>query len=367
AHIGASLTRRNSFFKEGEITLRRFWDAYGSAEYRLNASPSLEFPIAGERINTVFTADYLTGDFSREYMEETPIEYSNFIAAVNPNLLIFRDNIKVSLGATAVYATDPGTGEGDFFIYPRVNASYNIVKDNFIVYGGIEGELVQNTYSGLVAENTFVSPTLHIIPTDKQYSAYLGLKGKLSDNVNYHLKGAYSAENNKPLLRLNPVAEIANGEAYAYGNSFGLVYDDVETLSVSGTVDVDVLNNLSMRVNAEFFDYRTQTQPEAWNLPALKATLSAQYTFGEHWFGNTSVFFTGQRNDLLEGEGFMGSQIITADAYADVNTYMGYRFNNRLSAFLKLNNILNNEYSRWGAYPVQGFQALIGASYQFNL
>lgn len=367
AQLKTSITLRNSFFKEGGLTLRRFWDTYGSAEYRAHIQPSLEFPIAGEQIHTTFMLDYLSGTFDREYQNETPIHYSNFVAGINPNLLILRDNIKVNLGATAVYASDPGTGEGDFFIYPRISAFYNIVKDNFIIYGGLEGELIQNNYYDIVAENTFVSPTLSIIPTNKQYDAYVGVKGKFSNNINYHLKGRYSIENNKPLLQLNPVAVMSNGESYAYGNSFGLLYDDIETLSLSGTVDTEVLDNLTMSLNTEFFNYRTETQPEAWNLPVVKATLSAQYTIGTHWYGNTHIFFTGARKDLLHGEGFLQPQTITADAYVDVNTHMGYRFNDRLSAFLKLNNLLNNEYNRWATYPIQGVQALLGASYRFNL
>jgi len=70
-----------------------------------------------------------------------------------------------------------------------VTASYRVVEDNVIAYGGIEGKLRQNSYYDLVAENPFVSPTLEIQPTDQQYDAYIGLKGQLLPNLGYNLEG----------------------------------------------------------------------------------------------------------------------------------------------------------------------------------
>ena len=364
-YVSAAITQRDSYFKEGAITLRRFWDAFNSAEYRMVANPSLAFPIAGERITTKINLDYLYGDFNRAYLDTSPIHYSSLLAGINPSLVILRDDIKVTLGARMVYAFSPDTNTSDFFIYPHIDASYNIIKNHLTTYGGIKGDLIQNTYRDFVAENQFLSPTLTITPTDKQYDAYLGFKGKFSGNLGYHIKGTYSVENDKPLFLLNPVTNMPD-EAYGYGNSFGIRYDDVKTFSFLGALDIDVYKNLNIDIRAEFFDYQTENEPEAWNLPAVKGTVAANYSIGKHWFGSTNIFYVGGRSDLLDVEGFIDPEIITADSYVDINTQMEYRFNNRLSAFVKLNNILNNEYARWATYPVQGFQALAGVSYQFN-
>ena len=366
AYLNAALTQRDSPLKEGDVTLRRFWDGMGSAEYHAVVKPTLEFPIAGELINIKTGVDYLNGKFNREFLSGASINYSSLIAGINPNLVILRDEIKVSLGALAVYALNPETGTNDFHIYPRVNASYNIVKNYVTAYGGVEGGLAQNTYRNFVAENQFVSPTLTIMPTDRQYNAFFGLKGKFTPNVGYHFKGNYSVENNKPLFLLNPVTNNPD-EAYAYGNSYGIIYDDIKTFSILAALDVDVDRNINVGIRAEFFDYQAETQPEAWNLPAIKGTATANYKIGKNWSGSTSIFYIGERKDLLDVEGFIDPETINAESYADINTNITYRFNNRLSAFLKLNNILNNEYRRWATYPVQGFQVLAGASYQFNL
>jgi hypothetical protein len=87
-----------------------------------------------------------------------------------------------------------------------------LVDETVIAYGGIEGELHQNSYHGLVDENPYVSPTLAIQPTDRQYEGYVGLKGQLFSNVGYNIKGSYTAENRKPLFLLNPENLFRNDE-----------------------------------------------------------------------------------------------------------------------------------------------------------
>ena len=58
--------------------------------------------------------------------------------------------------------------------------------------------------------------------------------------------------------------------------------------------------------------------------------------------------------------------IVTVKSYFDANFHLGYKHNDRLTGFLKLNNIANQQYERWLNYPVQGIQVLLGASYKFD-
>ena len=39
------------------------------------------------------------------------------------------------------------------------------------VYGGVQGDLNQQSYYGFAQENKFVSPTLNIVPTHNQFDA----------------------------------------------------------------------------------------------------------------------------------------------------------------------------------------------------
>ncbi|NAS32461.1 TonB-dependent receptor [Flavobacteriaceae bacterium R38] len=371
--VKAKLSLEDSYFKEGEVLLRGFFDGESSTEARAYLQPTFELPISDELITTAFTVDYLGGTFDRSFFVDEELKYSSLLLGVTPSLVVLRDDLTVNLGASIFYAIDAENNDNDFFIYPQVTASYRLVDEYVIAYGGIEGRLIQNSYYDFVQENQFVSPTLNVTPTDQQYDAYVGVKGKLTSNIGYDLKGSYIAANNKPLYRLNAVNSFSNpNSGFAFGNSFNVVYDDVKTISVFGELNINVNRNFTLGINAEVFDYDTDVEQEAWNLPNLKGSLFGDYQISEHWFAGANIFYVGERNDLFTPDALGNPtptdplQILTLDSYFDVNAHLGYRFDNQLTAFLKLNNIGGNEYARWANYRVQGFQVLAGVTYKFD-
>ncbi len=376
AQVKAHINMEDSFFKRGELLLRRFWDGTDSGENRFLIAPTIEVPITSEMVTIKTKVDYVSGTFENASVnnpEITPeIKYSHVQFGVTPSLLILRDDLTVNLGASIVYGLDTENSDNSFFIYPVVTASYRLSGENVIAYGGIVGGLEQNSYYDFVADNPYVSPTLGITPTDKQYDAYVGLKGKLLSNISYNIKGSYTAENRKPLYKLNPVNTFRNEEAYTYGNSFDVFYDDVKTLGIFGEINVDVNRNFTFGVNAEVYDYDTETDNPAWNLPNLTGSLFIDYQIGEKWFMGANLFFVGEREDVSSQvvintiPADFPATIVTLDSYFDANAHIGYRFNNQLSVFARANNIANNNYQRWSNYPVQGFQVLAGATYKFD-
>ena len=377
AQAKAHFNMEDSPFKSGNVLLRRFWDATESAENRAVINPTFELPITEELITVAAKVDYVGGNFKNGTITELENtgekKYSHLQAGVTPSLLILRDDLTLNLGANIVYGLDLENSENNFYIYPAVTASYRLLEENVIAYGGIEGELKQNSYYDFVNENPYVSPTLDIMPTDQQYEGYLGLKGQLTSNIGYNLKGSYMAENRKPLFYQNTVNTSRMDEkSYYYGNSFQVFYDDVKTLGVFGEINVDVNRNFSLGVNAEFYDYDTETDNPAWNLPSIKGSLFLDYQITDQWYMGANLFFVGERDALTSialtdnVPPTISYSPITLDSFFDANAHLGYRFNDQLSIFLKASNIANNNYQRWANFRVQGFQALAGVSYKFD-
>jgi hypothetical protein len=377
AQTKAHINLEDSFFKKGTLLLRRFWDETKSAENRVIVNPILELPITGELVTIGAKFDYVGGSFQNASLNNTTnsgaINYGHFQVGVNPSLLVLRDDLTLNLGANIVYGSDIENSESNFFIYPAVTASYRLVDETVIAYGGIEGQLKQNSYHDLVEENPYVSPTLTIRPTDQQYEGYVGLKGELFTGVGYNIKGSYTAENKKPLFLLNPENLLREDEkGYNFGNSFQVFYDDVKTLGIFGELNIDVNRNFTMGINAEVYDYSTETDNPAWNLPNLKASLLLDYQINKQWFLGANLFFVGEREDLQARAIPNGTpsdfpaQIVTLDSFFDANAHLGYRFNDQLSVFAKASNIANTNYQQWSNFNVQGFQALAGVSYKFD-
>lgn len=377
AEAKAHLNLEDSFFKKGNILVRRFWDATDSGENRAVLEPTIELPITEELVTINTKLDYVNGSFENASLNNTVntagINYGQFQVGVNPSLLVLRDDLTLNLGANLVYGLDTENNDSNFYIYPAVTASYRLLEESVIAYGGIEGELRQNSYHDFVDENPFVSPTLDIQPTDQQYEGYLGLKGQLLSNVGYNIKGSYTAENRRPLFLLNPQNLFRDDEkGYFYGNSFQVFYDDIKTLGIFAELNVDINRNFTLGVNAEFYDYDTETDNPAWNLPSVKGSLFMDYQINKQWSFGANLFYVGERDDLV-AQAVENTQpsdfpatIVTLDSFFDANAHVGYRFNEQLSIFVKASNIANNDYQRWANFRVQGFQALAGVSYKFD-
>ncbi len=378
AEITGHLNMEDSYFERGEVLVRRFWDATKSGENRAMLKGVGNIPFQNENIRIKAKIDYLGGTFKNADVNSlentTDINYGLLQIGVGPSIQIIRDDLTLNLGANLVFGLDAENSDSNFYIYPDVTASYRVLDETLIAYGGIQGELIQNSYYDFVEENPFVSPTLTIQPTDQKYNAYAGVKGQLLPILSYNVRASYKTENRTPLFKWNPLNTFRDDDkGYTNRNSFEVFYDDVKTLGMFGELNVDIKRNFTLGVNAEAFNYTTETNQPAWNLPKFISSLFMDYQITDKWYLGASVFYMGERDDLLSEvvqntlpQNFP-SEVITLNAFWDVNAHLGYRFNNQLSVFVKGNNLTNSNYLRWANYPVQGLQVIAGATYKFDL
>jgi hypothetical protein len=199
---------------------------------------------------------------------------------------------------------------------------------------------------------------------------YAGLKGKLANAVSYTVKASYLNEGNKPMFASNAYNSfITNTEGYTFGNSFGLVYDDVKTLSLFGELKADFSQNVTFSVNGTFLNYTTKLEAEAWNLPNLKLSSNFDYTISPKWETGFNLFYIGQRKDreIYSFDGFIVmNNSIQLDGYIDLNAHLNYKHSDRLTFFTKGNNLASQNYQKWLGFPVQGMQVLLGANFKFD-
>ena len=84
-----------------------------------------------------------------------------------------------------------------------------------------------------------------------------------------------------------------------------------------------------------------------------------------------NVFFVGQRKEeqsyMTYVELGINPEVIkNLHSYFDVNAHVGFKYNEKLTAFFRANNITNQNYQKWLNYPVQGLQVVLGANYKFD-
>ncbi len=384
-YLGGSLSMNESFFDKASFRYNRFWDAYGSEENRFYFKPSIKLDIAENTIKTNFTIDYLSSKFENSLpldidnpsVEKLGMENSYLILTANPGFQLIKDDLTLNIGAEVTFLStlqnkiygQKGDTDSDLFFYPKITASLRVVGDLMVAYAGAEGGLKQNSYRDFTNINPFLSPNQIITPTDSQYDVYVGLRGKLSNTVSYNVKGSYLSEKNKAFFMSNEYSQNEMNPDYLFGNSFQAVYDDVKTIGFFGEIKADLSKNIIFGINGSFSSYSMNNLDEAWNLPELKAGATLDVNITKKWFAGANVFFVGERMDYQVDQSFtvIGENKHTLDGYFDANFNLGYKHNERLTAFLRANNIANQAYERWLNFPVQQFQLLLGANYKFDL
>ena len=367
--LGGNVTLNESILNKASLKYNHFSDASGSSENRFYAKPTVEFDVMDSAVKTNIIVDYVGGSFKNNYLNTntTRVKYGFTNFGIVPSFVMQQDDWTLNIGAGLFYSLDNVNSNNKFLVYPKINASYKVVGDLMIFYAGAEGNLEQNSYMNFVNDNPFLSPTLNIAPTDKQYDIFAGLKGKLANNVSYNLRASYVNERNKALFRSNDYNENPGNNDYAYGNSFQVVYDDMKTVSLYGELKADFSKAVSFGINGTFSSYTNDFQQEAWNLPTIKINSNLDFNITEKWFAGANVFYVGERKDFQINTDFAANAApVTLKSYFDVNANVGYKYSDRLTAFARANNITNNAYQKWLNYPVQGFQLVLGANYKFD-
>jgi hypothetical protein len=368
---GAKVEINDGFVKEAIVKFSRFTDDFKSAENRFYIKPSVQFNVMDQFIKTNIIVDYVGGSFEKSYQNNNTqglkYGYTNFGLA--PSFVVLKDDWTLNLGASVFYSMDNQSNNNTLFIYPNINASYKVVGDLMIFYAGAEGSLEQNSYQDFANENAFLSPTLNITPTDKQYDIFAGLKGKLTTNVSYNIKGSYQLEKNKALFKSNDYTENKSNQDYAFGNSMQVVSDDMKTLRFSGDLRASFSNDVTFGIGGEFSTYTNTFQAEAWNLPTVRLNSSLDVAITEKLYAGATIFYVGDRKDLKINNDIIyvvPPAPITLKSYFDANAHAGYKFNEQLTGFVRANNIANQGYQKWLNYPVQAFQVFLGANYKFD-
>lgn len=367
--ISGGFELKKGMLKNTEIAFTNFSDRLKSKETSISINPQFEFPINKNKIVTDFQINILKGDFKNNYSDTDAINYGQLTIGTEAYYPIKKENLFFSLGAKIKYNSDFENETNTFKIYPDIKIDVAVIEEFFNVYGGINGDLTQNSYQNLAQENPYISPTIDLVtPTNNAYNLFVGLNGKLSSLIHYTTKATFSNEEGKALFVLNKNlfdGATATNQPYQYSNSFQVVYDNLKTFELFGEITSEISKELQIGADASLKNYSVTHQKEAWNLPGFSSSFFANYKNGK-WSAGSKVYLVGKRKDLYIAADNSETPIFLK-AFVDVNLNTAYQFNSKWSAFATIQNLFNTNYQRYSNFYVQGFQVLAGFKYNFDL
>lgn len=258
-------------------------------------------------------------------------------------------------------------GKTTFHFFPQAYLDYSLFDDMLKPYVGVDGRRIRNSFRSLTRENPWLSGAPGLVNSSLMYDLYGGLRGSFSSDIGFDVRVSGSKIKNRPLYVSTP----AFIDSTSLGDRFGIAYDEVGQLDLSGEVIYSHGEHIDVTGRIDVFTYTTDAQAEAWNLPPYKLSLGARYDFRDKLIVKLEAQFLGARKAGLLPNGdlqtFAEVTPSTKDLKGFLDLYFGaeYRYTKRLSLFFDVSNLSASKYERWFGYPVQRTLIMGGATYAF--
>ena len=255
-----------------------------------------------------------------------------------------------------------------FHFYPKAYASYSLFDDILVPYIGFEGERKRNSLRSLTRENPWLIGAPVLKNSSLLYDLYGGVRGSFSSKIGFDVRLSYSSTEDRPLYISAP--------NYPTGDRMAVVYDRVDVFMVGGELSYRYSDALRLKARVDFFNYTTEVENEAWNLPPYKISFGGTWNLREKLFVNVEALILGKRKSayyVQPGDATPNAStgLITAPVefdlkgYIDLHLGLEYRYTKRLSVFLDMSNLSASKYEQYYQYGVQRGLLMGGATYSF--
>lgn len=350
-------------FKNGNLKkinglFKVYGDSHDSSETRLKTNAELQFTISDQILDLGLDLDFLKGEFISGFKNE----FNNLLVGLNPSYFYETDFFQIRAGLKLNYLSEADE-KVKFLIAPNVKFTYELVEGYLTSYAEVTGGVSLNSYENTSNVNPYVAPNLILTPTSTPYDATLGLRGLFTESIGFGLSTSYMSQKNKLFFTANGVSKGLNA-VYDYGNSFGLIYDDLKTWSIGGDVSFQIGANFNLNLKGDYSIFNTDSLNDALNLSPINLSMISNFKINDSWAFGASLFYTGVRKDNYQG--LTGPKIIELDPFVDLNLEIDYQYNSNWNFFINGLNLVAGSYQKWHNYPVQGLQILAGAKYHFD-
>jgi predicted porin len=365
SHIGAdfeisSNKRRNDELNYmAGINFYHLSDVFNSQEMKIGLKSNLNTKneffdfVESQELGTDINFDFYNNTDSLN-------DQSTLIGEIAPYIRLNIEFLDLTLGARAVVSNDTAT---NFYLYPEIKASYQIIPNYLRFFANITGGLHRNSYRSVSEENPWVDPRFALNYTSTKYSFKGGLSGKLNNTFDYNFSVAYSEIENLLLFNNDFLSAFSPEINQNFGNKFTGLYDDAQITTIAAELSYQQSRFLDIMLRASYNDYQMSTQAKPWHKPAVEAALSGKYLFSEKVSFRADLFFNSKTYAQVIENGI--STIEENKAYVDLNLGAEYRFSKNISAFVSLNNVTATRYFRWYNYPSQRINVMGGLTFAF--
>jgi hypothetical protein len=332
---------------------------------------------------------HLRTDLSKNikgYPVQLKVDLNNFINYVNtdsddrvktdvkslqltPSISLEKYNIDINFGIDVYYESDL-LDSNQINVFPHIILSKHLVKNILYVEGGLKNKRYRNTIKTLSDYNSYIyafgtnqdvefdnENTLDLQTTDEK-EVYVYMKNVIGKSEVFEGKLSYGYIEHAPIFYKVPY--YPNGK---YLSS----YIDVWRLHANANYEWQINDLVGVHASVNYFNYDTIVS----NKENINGKLGFSLNLDEKIKVNTSVSYLGKREsvgglqDSLQNYHINYNYILDLDPQLHANISIDYNYTKSISAYLRINNILNSKKDMWEGYQEIGRNAWFGLSYSF--
>ena len=275
------------------------------------------------------------------YDDTTSQSLNNFF--LKPNFGFHSDRFRFKVGANIASHAD------EYYIYPDLEASVNVVDNLITAFAGIEGGLQKNNFRNLTDYNPFLSSRVDI-RNSFYYNFFGGIKGEFK-GVKYRGQVGYKTVDNLALF-------VTNGDSIP---RFNVLYDTANIVTFSGELSTQLFDNVALVAAFSQNVFNLQREEKPWHLPSLTLNVGAVVRLLDE---KLKV-----RADLFLQNGVpartTNNESRSLNPLLDISAGAEYQLTDNIGLFARLNNLMDNRRQRWQHYPVLGMNGLVGLTARF--
>ena len=253
------------------------------------------------------------------------------------------------------------TNSFDFYFYPILQASANLIDESLTAFAGIDGSVENQGYRKLTTLNPWLNPVA-TLDWDRGMRVVGGFRGNVAHKVNYSIQGSWKKFNNMYFFINEP--QVIPGFISSYPqNKFITLFDKGSRVSLDAQITYTVQKSVKVWVGGQINSYSLDSLEQPYHKPLSNFQLGASFVIKQKLTVETELFGSGKRY-ALDVASFSINEV-TLDPYIDFNLSLNYQLNKQFSVWLSGTNLLNYQYQRYYQYPVQGWQVMGGITYRF--
>ena len=264
---------------------------------------------------------------------------SNNLFQIAPELAYYSNMFTFHGGVT------PSWNNGVLSVLPNIYGEAQLQHNVLMVQAGWVGRFINNSFRSLSTMNPYIADPTFLTNT-KEVQYYGGVKATLGKHFSFNAKAAFITYNNMPLF-------VNDG---LYGNSFIVTNESkMNDLQLHGDMSLVSQDKFTLTAGLDLNTYTgLSNNANAWGLIPVQLTGSFRWNAFKQVLLKADVFTFSGVPALLK------NNTETKTNGTDLSAGAEFKITKKFSAWLDLNNILDQKYQRWYNYPVYGLNVIAG-------